>query len=633
MCRALTPRALALGLLATIFVNIGSPYTESVGFSNFSWSYLPEGGMFPFLLLLLINALLTRLKPSLALSVPELLFVFVMALCANATSLFLMYFLLAAVVSPNYFASPENKWGERLLPYLPRWLIISDEGHAVRWFYHGLPLGRRIPWEAWLGPLACWWPFLAAMLAASFVLAVAFRKQWVESEKLSYPLMRIPLELVGKSPSHLSPARQPLFWIGVAAPVFFALLDFLHQLWPAVPRVVVDHIGCLNWGTYELHPLWPRITVCVNPLALGAAYFVPQDVLFSVWLLYFLAKVEEGLTTLLRINPGSAGMFVWANAGIAWQSFGAFMVLVATVLWNARRSLDDWWRRALSGDSSAGEPLSPRAAAVVLTAALAFMLWWLTMTGVPAVPGLAFLLLVYLIFLGLARVVCQSGVFYVVPPMIAQNPVFGVFGKRLGRRGAVALGLTYAWHGDVQTQLAVLSAQSMKIHEQVPFTGLEATIAIAAAVGLGLIIAPLGVIWLGYRLGAITFHTWLFRSWGPSTYSQVLSFADDPRPLDPVRLGYLTVGVLGMMMLTAAHRRIPWWPLHPIGLAVVSSFTMYAVYGAYLLAWAVKGAIGRWGGYRALQRTAPFFVGLAIGHYVGRVVSLIGYTWRGIPMA
>lgn len=634
--QALTPRALFLGLLAGLFVNLGSPYTESVGFSNFSWSYLPEGGMFPFLALLAVNALVRRLKPRWSLSSAELLVVFVMALCANSTSLFLMYFLLAAIVSPHYFASPENKWEEVLIPYLPRWLIISDDRHAVRWFYHGLPAGGQLPWGDWLGPLAGWWPFLAAMLTVSFALAALFRRQWVANEKLSYPLMRVPLELVGRAGGQPTrPFRQRLFWIGAAIPVFFASLDVAHQFWPVVPRIVVDHLGCLQFGAFQAHPLWPRILVCVNPLALGGAYFVPQDVLLSVWLLYALSKVEEGVTTVLRLNPGSGGMFVWGNAGIAWQSFGAFLVLVGTVLYNARDTLSSTWRQAfektINGDHR--EPLSPLWQVALLAGGFTFMVWWLTATGVPAGAATFFLALVCVIFVGLARIVCQSGIFYVVPPMIAQNPVFHLLGRSLGRRGTVALGLTYAWHGDVQTQLAVLAAESMKVAERAPIPGSQLLAAIASVVALGLLTAPLGVIWLGYRIGAITFHTWLFRSWGPETYRQVLNYYEQAQPFGWMRAAYLAAGCGGMIALTAAHRSLAWWPIHPIGLAAVSSFTMYAVYGAYLIAWAAKGAMMRWGGYKVVQKAAPFFVGLAVGHYLGRVIMLVGYTYLGRPMA
>ena len=58
--RAVTGRAVVLGLAIALFVNAGSPYAESVGFSNFSWSYVPEGAVIPFLALLAANALARR---------------------------------------------------------------------------------------------------------------------------------------------------------------------------------------------------------------------------------------------------------------------------------------------------------------------------------------------------------------------------------------------------------------------------------------------------------------------------------------------------------------------------------------------------------------------------------------------
>jgi hypothetical protein len=635
--RALTPRALTLGLLAGLFVNLGSPYTESVGFSNFSWSYLPEGGMFPFLALLAVNALLRRLKPKWALSTPEVLVVFVMALCANATSLFLMYFLSAAMVAPHYFASAENKWDDVLIPSLPKWLTVSDDDHAVKWFYQGLPPGHALPWKAWLVPLVGWWPFLVAMLAVSFAMAALFRRQWVEGEKLSFPLMRVPLALVRRGGEGGSgPWGNKAFWIGAAVAPLFASFDVLHQFWPAVPRIVVDHLGCVVLGYFQPHPLWPSFGALFSPLAAGAAYFVPQDVLLSVWLLHLLSKIEEGVTTVLRLNPGPAGMFVWGNAGIAWQSFGAFAVLVGTILYNSRDHLRRAWEAVMkppAGGVDQAEALTPRALTVVIGGGAIFMIWWLTATGVPAGAAALFLLLVYVIFLGLSRIVCQSGIFYVVPPMIAQNPVFHMLGRSLGRRGSVALGLTYSWHGDVQTQLAVLAAESMKVQERAPFSGRELTMAIGSVVLLGIIAAPLGIILLGYRLGAVTFHTWLFQSWGPSTYGQVLNFVDNPQPFGFMRAIYLAAGVVGMTALTAAHRSLPWWPIHPIGLAAVSSFTMYAVYGTYFLVWIVKGAIMWWGGYKTVQKAGPFFVGLTVGHYIGRAIMLVGYTHLGRAMA
>ena len=145
--RQITPRSIVIGVIVVIFINLASPYAESVGFSNFSWSYLPEGAAIPVLLLIAINALILNVRQKLGLTQSELLVIFVMGLVSNATSIWLIYFFLAAIVSPRYFDSPENEWHNLLLPYLPDWLIISDVNHAVQWFYEGLPSGSKLPWQ------------------------------------------------------------------------------------------------------------------------------------------------------------------------------------------------------------------------------------------------------------------------------------------------------------------------------------------------------------------------------------------------------------------------------------------------------------------------------------------------------
>jgi hypothetical protein len=635
--RAATPRAIALGLAAAVFVNFASPYTESFGFSNFSWSYLPEGGAFPFLLLLLLNPLLRALRPRWALTVPELLMVLVMALAANCTSLFLMYFLCAAIVSPHYFASPENRWADDLIPYLKPWLIVSDRNHAALWFYEGLPPGARIPWRDWLVPLAAWLPFLAAFLVASFALVAIMRRQWLENEKLSYPLMRIPLELVGRTPGRAATRPlfgNPAFWVGACVPLALGALDLTRALIPAFPGVTVDHLGSLALGTLNLGPHYSSMYLNLNFLALSSAFFVPSDVLFGVWSLYLLVKlVQEPFTNRLGLGAGSAGMFVWGQASTSWQSFGAFSVMVASILLSARPHLRRFWAQA-TGDGGGEEARSSRRALLALAAGVAVMAGWLVLSGMPGGIVTAFLLLAMLLYLGIARIICQTGIFYLVPPMIAQNPIIQLLGaSNIGRQGMISLGLSYAWHGDVQTVMSGLAAEAMKIEEQAPLARGELAGGMLGAALVGLVVAPLGIILTGYPKGALAWRTWVFGGWGPNTFGQILGQISARPQVDYFPALYYSSGLAGMVLLTYLRSHFAWWPLHPIGLAAVSSFTIYAVYLPFLLGWAIKGALLRWGGYRSFRAATPLFIGLGVGHYLARALTLTGYMlghvgWR-----
>jgi len=419
--------------------------------------------------------------------------------------------------------------------------------------------------------------------------------------------------------------RRTAFWLAAAIPLAASTCGVIKQVVPSFPAVAIDHLGSLSWPSVKLSPHFPELQMCINMLALGVGFFVPTDVLLGVWLTYLLVKIiEVGILTRLGIDIGSAGMFVWGSAAASWQSFGAFLVLIAGTIWSARRHLAAYWRATVSGGpADTEELLSPRATIALLAVCVATMAGWLHYSRMPAHVIAVFVPLALLLYLYLARVVCQSGIFYLVPPQIAQNPCIYLFGPRgIGRDGMIALGLSYSWHGDVQTVLAALAAEGVQVQRRGQVRGREMTVGVLISVLLGLLAAPLSIILLGYRRGAITWPTWVYRGWGPNTYGQVLGQIGAPASFDPRPLVFTATGVVAMLALTGLGHRFAWWPIHPLGLAVASSFTIYAVYIAFFIAWLVKLLILRWGGVSTYRNCVPFFVGLMVGHYAGRAVAL-----------
>ena len=121
----------------------------------------------------------------------------------------------------------------------------------MAWFFEGLPLGEPVPWaallHAWAMPLAWWLTFIWTLYFVSFCMVVVMRKQWVERERLSFPLMQVPQALVedlGGLARFPPLFRRRLFWAGAAIPFAIILWNvagyFLHYL-PAIPhQYVVD---------------------------------------------------------------------------------------------------------------------------------------------------------------------------------------------------------------------------------------------------------------------------------------------------------------------------------------------------------------------------------------------------------
>ncbi|MBC7327758.1 hypothetical protein H5T87_06550 [bacterium] len=625
--KAVTLRALLIGIGFSIFVNTCSPLTESRAFSNFSWSYLPEGAVIPFLFLLFLNLLLSRLSKRFSLTSGELLVIFVMVLVANSTPIFLIYMFLSAIASPLYFSSPENKWDKDLIPYMKKELILNDK-LASKWFFEGLPEGERIPIHSWLTPLSHWLPFFFVVFLVSYIAIVLFRKYWMENEKLAYPLMQVPLYLVERGSASLF--RRPLFWIGASIPFLIMAEQALHLYIPALPSLPVDHLGCLDWGWT---PVRSQPLLCFNFLAFGVGFFVPTDVLCGIWFFYVLTLFEEALFHKFSIATGSGGMFVWGNAAIAWQSLGAFLLFTLSTIYLARRHIFNLLLTTFRKNYHEDELLPPRIILPLFLICFAYLIYFLNWSGMPILVAFLFLVFLLLIYIGLARIVCQSGIFYIVPPVIAQNIcIFALGSRNIGKEGMVALGLSYSWHGDTQDVFCVFASEGARLWDSGKAKGWHFSLALFISAIVGLLVAPSFIIYTGYQKGTLTWNTWIFKGWGPSTYEQVLGQIRNPFGFKSDYFLWAMVGAILMLIFNYLHLRFVWWPIHPIGLAIASSFTLYAVYLGAFLAWLVKIAILRWGGLRTFNKATPFFLGLIVGHYLGRTISLILYSTLGIWM-
>ena len=75
-----------------------------------------------------------------------------------------------------------------------------------------------------------------------------------------------------------------------------------------------------------------------------------------------------------------------------------------------------------------------------------------------------------------------------------------------------------------------------------------------------------------------------------------------------------------MALLMFAHHYLPWWPLHPIGFPISSTFRWMAFNA--MIAWLIKVPVQRLGGPTLYRSVRPFFLGLILGHY-----TIFGVFW------
>jgi hypothetical protein len=78
-----------------------------------------------------------------------------------------------------------------------------------------------------------------------------------------------------------------------------------------------------------------------------------------------------------------------------------------------------------------------------------------------------------------------------------------------------------------------------------------------------------------------------------------------------------------VLLFSFLRLRFSWWPLHPVLFLVVATHPMARFNHSFLLGWAIKEAVTRWGGQRTYQQCKPFMIGLIAGDLLGALVFMV----------
>ena len=423
--KIVTLRACAAGLAMAAVVNVWITYSEYiVHASRMNISQFPLALFALFVALVVGNAALGALWPGAALERGELLLVLSMGcVAAVVPTAGVAGFLMGVVASPYYFASPENKWDEVMLPYMPSWIAPTNDGNVMTWFFEGLPPGETVPWEVWVVPLGWWLLFTAALAFVCACLMVILRKQWIEHERLVFPLLAPVLDMT-QTGGRRGPAflRNRTFWLGFSLPFVIIAWNVICNFNTQLPRIPVA-------GRYlTILRDFPRVDTRINFFTLGFAYFANVDVLFSIWFFHIVYILQRGLMTRFGYTMPGRDSFCSMDAVSSWEGFGALTFMVLWGLWMARGHLAAVVRKALGAADAADdsdEMLSYRTAVFGLVLGTAYIVLWLHQAGMDWRVLCLYVFGTFVICVGMARVVSQVGLLYVREPLSAQ--VFSMY--------------------------------------------------------------------------------------------------------------------------------------------------------------------------------------------------------------
>ena len=619
-----------LGLCALI--SVGLPYGEFVikGTRLGLSSSTPAAFFLLFWLVALVQPLLGLVRQHWAFNRAELLLITAMMMLATAIpSRGFTGAAIPAISSVLYYATPENNWVELLVPHIPTALIVQDEG-AIKQFYEGLPRGEPIPWGAWIGPLSWWLFFMAAFYLVLICAMVIMRRQWMDHERLLYPLVQVPLGMIedGPRPGRVKPFLcNPIMWAGFAVPAILNTVNSFSHYYEFAPRVDLDLPLALGHDAVVLR-------VRLNYLMMGLAYFINTGISGSLWFFYLVAKAQEWVCATLGVFT-TEQLDAFSHAGpttgmLSHQSMGAMIALVVLGLWTARGHLKAVWQQAKAGDRTAGELLSYRTAVGGLAVGLAVMGLWLGQTGLPWWAVLLFLGAAFAIFFALTRVIVEAGLSSAVEGLSGAGfVVSGVGSSALGATGMMALGFTLAWAGDLLVFMMAPCANGIRMLHGLKVGRRRVLAMLAAALAIGLLGSIYATLNLGYQYGALNLHRQYFSGlFALEPFRFAARFIETPT--GPYWLGWLWNGVGAAVMagLLWARHHLLWWPLHPIGYVASGTWILGNIWFSIFLAWLIKSIVLKYMGPGGYRSTRWFFLGVILGQFASGGAWLVvdGFT-------
>ena len=624
--------AMLTGLGLCALISVGLPYGEFVikGTRLGLSSSTPAAFFLLFWLVALVQPLLGLVRRHWAFNRAELLLITAMMMLATAIpSRGFTGAAIPAISSVLYYATPENNWVELLLPHIPPSLIVQDEV-AIKQFYEGLPHGQSIPWGAWVGPLSWWLFFMAAFYLVLICAMVIMRRQWMDHERLLYPLVQVPLGMIedGPRPARLKPfLRNPIMWAGFAVPAILNTINSFSHYYEFAPRVDLNLPLSLGHDAVVLR-------IRLNYLMMGLAYFINTGISGSLWFFYLLAKAQEWACATLGVFT-TEQLDAFSHAGpttgmLSHQSMGAMIALVVLGLWTARGHLKAVWQQARAGGSAAGELLSYRTAVGGLVVGLAVMGLWLWQTGLPWWAVVLFLGAAFAIFFALTRVIVEAGLSSAVEGLSGAGfVVSGVGSTALGATGMMALGFTLAWAGDLLVFMMAPCANGIRLLHGLKVGPRRVLAMLAAALAIGLLGSIYATLNLGYQYGALNLHRQYFSGlFALEPFRFAARFIETPT--GPYWLGWLWngVGAAVMALLLWARHHLLWWPLHPIGYVTSGTWILGNIWFSIFLAWLIKSVVLKYMGPGGYRSTRWFFLGVILGQFASGGAWLVvdGFT-------
>ncbi|MFA4043315.1 MAG: hypothetical protein HZRFUVUK_000080 [Candidatus Fervidibacterota bacterium] len=606
-------KAIAIAFPLVIGITVAGCFSAYLRYDLIGTGHLPRCALFPLMVLMLLNMACKGIFGRRVFSHSDLLFIYctVLIMTGLPGQQYADYLYLG-LLAPAYYSHPRNmpellqydvpNW----LNYIPSWFLPSKDARSgvIAWAFEGLPEGAKIPWQAWVIPLSLWTIFYVALFYTAVGIATMLRKQWVENEKLVFPLAQVPIEVTDEEKINAL-FKSPLMWVCFLIPTFIYTVRAIHIYFPSFPDInIYRNFGVLfsgrPWDVLNYLPLNYYFDM------IGITYLITTDVGFSFWFFYIVRRMQM----VARAALGLTDFYV----PLEFQTIGGLITLFLMQIWVARGYLKDFFRRALRGSDGDGTKISPRTTLLIVSVGFATLLLFATALRL-SIHWAVLLFAIHFIWrILVARMVAEAGLFVFWTPS-PHTFIVRAFGKdAIGPKDITALNMIGSKLNDSATCVLAQAVQAMKIAHATNLNERHTLKLILSSLLLSMLICHPTCIYILYTT-PIPKMGWWTRGYPASMARTLLNQLVQDQKMKTGDYMSLVSGCIVTVALCMLRWRFLWWPLHPLGYVAVNGTWFGDRYGfSIFLGWVIKALTLWFGGIRLWQALKPAAMGLILGN-------------------
>jgi hypothetical protein len=268
------------------------------------------------------------------------------------------------------------------------------------------------------------------------------------------------------------------------------------------------------------------------------------------------------------------------------------------------------------------EPMPYRMAVLGLIGAFVFLIIFCNAAGMSIWVAILFFVIYYAISTAITRMRAELGSpvhdLHFIGPDQTLPKIFGT--RRLGAPNLTMFAYLYFFNRAYRGHPMPHQLEGFKLAERTDMNSRRLLIAMIVAVPLATLASFWAYLDISYRNGAPAWFAW-------EPFNRLQRYLSAPQPADIGSIVASIFGIISTLLLMFMRVKFFWWPFHPAGYAVSSSWSMNVFWFSIMLSFFAKWVILKSGGIKVHRQAIPFFLGLILGEFiVGSVWSIIGVS-------